>query len=204
MFVCGESSASSSWKRNTERSEGVRNDGYEEKGGGGQKIVVECLRFWPKLDHLICQGLTPNCGVKGQREHLREMHSVITHTHMQTQTQVNMQTCVRVSLLCSLLPWAHTWSTGHLYKSSLISFRVLFVLLILSVMLTSGYEKIRCHFPKKHSMIFFPKQIIEKIFELQDAWIHVWVEKLWVLLDKHILHLMCLMNKLNLHWAIKF
>lgn len=48
------------WKRQTERSEGVRNDGYEERGGGGgHKIVVECLQFCPKLDHLICQGLTP-------------------------------------------------------------------------------------------------------------------------------------------------
>lgn len=37
----------------------MRNDGYEERGGG-HKIVVECLQFWPKLDHLICQGLTPS------------------------------------------------------------------------------------------------------------------------------------------------
>lgn len=42
----------------------MRNDGYEERGGGGQKIVVECSQFWPELDHLICQGLTPTAGSK--------------------------------------------------------------------------------------------------------------------------------------------
>lgn len=52
------------YKRHTEMSKGVRNEGYEERGGGGQKIVVECLQFWPELDHPICQGLTPAQGSK--------------------------------------------------------------------------------------------------------------------------------------------
>jgi len=54
---------SESWKSHSERSEGVRKDGYEQRGGG-QKMVVECLQFWPELDHLICQGLTPTLGSK--------------------------------------------------------------------------------------------------------------------------------------------
>lgn len=60
----------------------MRNEGHREMGGGGgHEIVVECLQFCPELDHLICQGLTPNSGVKGQREHLKESDSAITLTH---------------------------------------------------------------------------------------------------------------------------
>lgn len=75
----------------------MRNDGYEEKGGG-QKIVVECLQFWPEPRPSHLSGLDLNCGVKGQREHLRET-GFGYHTHSLTHRQVNTQICVRVSLL---------------------------------------------------------------------------------------------------------
>lgn len=61
-FLCNENlylTPSKLQKRQAEGSEGVRNDGYEERRGGGHKIVVECLQFCPKLGRIICQGSTP-------------------------------------------------------------------------------------------------------------------------------------------------
>lgn len=71
----------------------MRNDGYEERGGGGgggQKIVVECLQFWPKLGHLICQGLTPpSIRLRGHRSKGTSEGNGLgflahMHTHKQT------------------------------------------------------------------------------------------------------------------------
>lgn len=109
-------------------------------------------------------GLDPQ--LWGQRSKgTSEGNGLVHHTHTQTHRQVNTQTCVRVSL--SLLsPSALTHNSGscggHLYISSLMSFLVLFVLLILSVMMTSSYEKISCHFPKKHTMVFFQNKSLRK------------------------------------------
>lgn len=115
----------------------------------------------------------PDRGVKGRREHLKE-----TRTH----TRKNTNTCESFSpyfFFCSLsLSLRHNLEAGrrHLCISSLISVLLLFVLLILSAMLTLGRETIDCRVFEKHTMApFFPKQInqVEEEEKFWATWIQV-------------------------------
>lgn len=133
---------------------------------GRRRRTEDCCGMFAVLaktrpSHL--SGLDPQ--LWGQREHLRETDSAITHTYADTQTSKHTNMCESVSLFgLSFSVLTHNSSScgGHLYISSLMSFLVLFVLSILSVMLTSSYEKISCHFPKKHTMVFFQNKSLRK------------------------------------------
>ena len=132
----------------------------------GQNSTISFVRAWPRLRGQRSKG-TSEGNELGYRAR--------THTHTHKPTHKHVWEYLWECLSSSALTHNSNSCAGHLYISSLISILVLFVLLILSVMLTSSYERTSCQFPKKIFYGLFPKQTIEKEFEPQDAWTRFWV-----------------------------
>ena len=119
----------------------------------GQNSTISFVRAWPWLQGQRSKG-TSEGNELGYRARAR------THTH--TSQHINMCESICECLSSGVLTHNSNSSAGHLYISSLISIPVLFVLLILSVMLTSSNERTSCQFPKKYSMVFFQNKPLRK------------------------------------------